>query len=57
MRDFAPVILSIFVILTLALLISRRFNISSRYERAPKVDTPWSALDKGIDPSKDGGEK
>jgi hypothetical protein len=57
MRDFAPVILSIFVILTLVLLISRRFSISSRYERAPKIDTPWSALDKGIDPSKDGGEK
>jgi hypothetical protein len=57
MRDLVPVILSIVVILIFVLLISRRFNISSRYERAPKVDTPWSALDKGIDPSKDGGEK
>jgi hypothetical protein len=57
MKDLAPVILSIFVILILVFLISRRFNISSRYERAPKADSPWSALDKGIDPSKDGGEK
>jgi len=57
MKDLAPVILSIFVILILVFLISRRFNISSRYERAPKVDSPWSALDKGIDPSNDGGEK
>jgi hypothetical protein len=57
MRDLAPVILSIVVILIIVLLISRRFNISSRYERSPKADSPWSALDKGIDPSKDGGEK
>jgi hypothetical protein len=57
MKDLAPVILSIVVILILVFLISRRFNISSRYERAPKADSPWSALDKGIDPSKDGGEK
>jgi hypothetical protein len=57
MKDFAPIFLSIVVILILVFLISRRFNISSRYERAPKADSPWSALDKGIDPSKDGGEK
>ena len=57
MSDFAPVLFSLVVILTLVFLISRRFNISSRYERKPKIYTPWSALDNGIDPSKDGGEK
>jgi hypothetical protein len=57
MKDFAPIIFSIVVILLLVFLISRRFSISSRYERAPKTDSPWSALDKGIDPSKDGGDK
>jgi len=57
MSDFAPVLFSITVILALVFLISRRFKISSRYERKPKVHTPWSALDNGIDPSKDGGEK
>ena len=57
MKDFAPIIFSIVVILLLVFLISRRFSISSRYEREPKADSPWSALDKGIDPSKDGGEK
>jgi hypothetical protein len=57
MSDFAPVLFSLIVILLLVFLISRRFNISSRYERKPKVHTPWSALDNGIDPSKDGGEK
>jgi hypothetical protein len=57
MSDFAPVLFSLVVILLLVFLISRRFNISARYERKPKVHTHWSALDNGIDPSKDGGEK
>ena len=57
MSDLAPVLFSLVVILLLVFAISRRFNISSRYERKPKVQNPWSALDNGIDPSKDGGEK
>ena len=57
MSDLAPVLFSLVVILLLVFAISRRFNISSRYERKPKVHMPWSALDNGIDPSKDGGEK
>jgi hypothetical protein len=57
MSDFAPTLFSLAVILVLVFLISRRFNISSRYERKPKVHNPWSALDNGIDPSRDGGEK
>uniref|UniRef100_UPI004049BB9A hypothetical protein n=1 Tax=Candidatus Planktophila sp. TaxID=2175601 RepID=UPI004049BB9A len=57
MSEFVPVLFSLLVILILVILISRRFNISSRYERAPKIHTPWSALDKGIDPTKDGDEK
>ena len=57
MSDLAPVLFSLVVILLIVFAISRRFNISSRYERKPKVHTPWSELDNGIDPSKDGGEK
>jgi hypothetical protein len=57
MSDFAPVLISLVVILALVFLISRRFTISSRYERKQKIHTPWSALDNGIDPSNDGGEK
>jgi hypothetical protein len=57
MSDLAPVMFSLIVVLLLVFLISRRFNISSRYERKPKVHTPWSALDNGIDPSKNGGDK
>ena len=57
MSDFAPILFSLVVILSLVYLISRRFNISSRYERKQKIHTPWSALDNGIDPSNEGGKK
>ena len=57
MSDFAPVLFSLIVIVILVYLISRRFNISARYERKPKAHTPWSALDNGIDPSQEGNEK
>jgi hypothetical protein len=57
MSDFMPVLFSLVAIVVLVFLISRRFNISSRYERKPKIHTPWSALDNGIDPSQEGGEK
>lgn len=57
MSDFAPVLFSLIVIVLLVFLISRRFNISSRYERKPKAHSPWSALDEGIDPSQEGSEK
>jgi hypothetical protein len=57
MSDFAPILFSLVVILSLVYLISRRFNISSRYERKQKIHTPWSALDNGIDPTNEGGEK
>jgi hypothetical protein len=57
MSDLAPVIFSAFAVFGLVLLMSRKFNISSRYERKPKVHTPWSALDNGIDPSEKEVEK
>jgi len=57
MSDFAPVLFSLIVVVVLVYLISRRFNISARYERKPKAHTPWSALDNGIDPSQEGSEK
>jgi hypothetical protein len=57
MSDFAPVFFSLVVIIAIVFVISRRFNISSRYERKPKVHTPWSALDEGIDPTQEVSEK
>ncbi len=57
MSDLAPVLFSIIAVLALVFLLSKKFNISSRYERKPKSHTPWSALDNGIDPSENTVEK
>lgn len=57
MSDFVPVVFSIIAVMALVLLISRRFKLSTRYERKPKTHNPWSALDNGIDPTEESGEK
>ncbi len=41
------------IVMVLVVLIGRKFNLSSRYERKPRVLNSWSALDKGIDPTED----
>ena len=51
MTEFLPIGVSLVVVLAIVLLISRRFNLTSRYERKPKAQTPWSALDSGVDPT------
>jgi len=53
MSDLLPVGISAFFVIVIVLLITRKFKISSRYERAPRELNSWSALDKGIDPTED----
>jgi hypothetical protein len=43
--------ISFVVVIVIAILIGKRFRISSRYERKEKVLTPWNSLDQGIDPT------
>ena len=57
MSDFLPVLISLVVVMALVILISRRFNLSSRYERKPRELNTWSSLDHGIDPTMDGNSK
>lgn len=51
MRDLLPVAISAVVIGATVIFLSRFFSLSSRYERKPKIHTPWSAQDHGIDPT------
>jgi len=44
-------------VFALVVLISKRFKLSSRYERKPRELNTWSALDHGIDPTVDGNSK
>jgi len=53
MSDLLPIAVSAVVVSVLVLLIARKFKLSSRYERAPRVLNSWAALDKGIDPTED----
>ena len=47
------IFISLVCVATLATIISRKFRISNRYERAPRTLTQWNALDKGIDPTEE----
>jgi hypothetical protein len=57
MSDFLPVLVSLVVVTALVIAISKRFNLSSRYERRPRELNTWSSLDHGIDPTIDGDSK
>jgi hypothetical protein len=45
--------ISLIIVAALAIVISRRLRLSSRYERAPRQLNKWSSLDRGIDPTDD----
>jgi hypothetical protein len=57
MKDFLPIAISLVVVSALVVLISKKFKLSSRYERQPRELNTWSALDHGIDPTIDGNSK
>ncbi len=53
MSDLLPIAIAGIFVMAIVLLLARKFKISSRYERAPRILNSWSALDKGIDPTED----
>lgn len=53
MKDYLTIAITAVVVMGLVLLIGRKFKLSSRYERKPRVLNSWNALDKGIDPTED----
>jgi hypothetical protein len=53
MKELLPVLISLVCVLALVLAISKRFKLSSRYERKPRELNTWSSLDHGIDPTVD----
>ena len=57
MKDFLPIAISLVAVFALVVLISKRFKLSSRYERKPRELNAWSALDHGIDPTVNGNSK
>ena len=57
MKELLPIAISLVVVFALVVLISKRFKLSSRYERKPRELNTWSALDHGIDPTVNGNAK
>jgi len=57
MKEFLPIAISLVAVFVLVVLISKRFKLSSRYERKPRELNTWSALDHGIDPTVNGNSK
>ena len=57
MKDFLPIAMSLVVVSALVVLISKKFKLSSRYERTPRELNTWSSLDHGIDPTIDSNSK
>ena len=51
MNQSIAIIISIVFVYAFVILLGKRFKLSSRYERKPRVLNTWSALDKGIDPT------
>ena len=49
--------ISFVVVSAIAILIGKRFRLSSRYERKDKLLTPWNSLDQGIDPTENDASK
>ncbi|WP_422688883.1 hypothetical protein [Candidatus Planktophila versatilis] len=47
------ILISLICVATIAIILSRRLRLSTRYERAPRNLTQWNALDKGIDPTEE----
>ena len=57
MKDFLPIAISLVAVFALVILISKRFNLSARYERKPRELNTWNSLDHGIDPTIEGNSK
>ncbi len=51
MNEFLPLLISLLCVFALVIVISKRFKLSSKYERKPRELNMWSALDHGIDPT------
>ena len=51
MEQLLAIGMSVLVVYAIVVLIGKKFKLSSRYERKPRVLNSWSALDEGIDPT------
>jgi hypothetical protein len=53
MNRTVEVLISVVIVVSLTLFLSRSIKLSSRYERKPHKLSDWNAQDQGIDPTQD----
>jgi hypothetical protein len=53
MNRTVEVLISVVIVVSLTLFLSRSIKLSSRYERKPHKLSDWNAQDQGIDPTLD----
>ena len=53
MNRTVEILISVVIVVSLTLFLSRSFKLSSRYERKPHKLSDWNAQDQGIDPTLD----
>ena len=53
MNRSVEILISVVIVVSLTLFLSRSIKLSSRYERKPHKLSDWNAQDQGIDPTLD----
>ena len=53
MNRTVEILISVVIVVSLTLFLSRSLKLSARYERKPHKLSDWTAQDQGIDPTLD----
>lgn len=53
MNRSVEILISVVIVVSLTLFLSRSIKLSSKYERKPHKLSDWNAQDQGIDPTLD----
>ncbi len=53
MNNAVEILISVVIVVSVTLLLSRSLKLSTRYERKPQKLSDWNAQDQGIDPTQD----
>ena len=53
MSHTVEILISVVIVVSLTLFLSRSIKLSARYERKPHKLSDWNAQDQGIDPTLD----
>ena len=53
MTNAVEILISVVIVVSLTLLLSRSLKLSTRYDRKPHKLSDWNAQDQGIDPTQD----